>query len=132
MIATHPRGQKESLLLEHVLPSLLRKPKALVRWSHKEALFPSKVYRKLYQRLKRHASYRAELDYLRILNLVLNVELQELTSAIELVLERETIENAFEEIKELLLIEHRPNNLLDMCEKLNQQNSILSSIVMIL
>ena len=119
VIAVHPRGKGDSILLEHVIPSLVRKPQAMVRWAHKEALFPSKVYKKLYSRLKSIASFRAEQDYLKILNLIQNVKFEDLTLAIELALEDKNLD-LFNSIRCLLFVEHRPENIVNISQNLNQ------------
>lgn len=120
LVAVHPRGISESILLEHVVASLLRKPAAMVRWSHKDALFPHAIYKKLYNRLKRIASFKAEHDYLKILNLIQYTDINELTLAIEIALES-NLEDLYGQIKELILNEHHPDNVFDISEKMNQK-----------
>ncbi len=106
-VAVHPRKEKESVLLEHVVPSLIRKPNAMIRWGHKKALFPNTTFSTLYEYLKRKTSYRAEQDYLKILNLIHNTTIGELTIAIELVLECKT-DDIYFKICELLFKENNP------------------------
>ena len=123
VVAVHPRaqggGRVDSILLEHVLPSLCRKPRAMLRWCHKEALFPTPSYRKLYQKLKREQSFGVEQDYLKILNLIQHTSFAELTIAIELALESGHGGIA-DKIRDLILVEHHPHNVIDINSHLNQ------------
>jgi transposase len=104
---------EHSLLLKHVLPSLVRKPQAMVRWAHREILFPSKVCEQFYARLKSIESHGAEREYLRSMNLVLHLPLSEIIAGMELVLEGGR-KNLFEELRDLLLGERRPENVIDI------------------
>jgi hypothetical protein len=63
----------------HVLPQLVRKPGAFARWRHREWMFPSLSWRKLYDGLiDRHSEGRAEREYLGILSLALEHGLERL------------------------------------------------------
>ncbi len=114
-LAVHPRvpDGKHSLLLNHVLPSLVRKPQAMVRWAHREILFPTEVFKKFYRRLKTINSSGAEREYLRSINLVQYTPLSEIAAGMELVLETKS-EQLFEELRELLLSERRPADVIEM------------------
>ncbi len=104
-----PEGEN-SIKLEHVLRSLIRKPQAMIRWSHREMLFPDEVFREFYRRLKKSQGEMpgaAEREFLRTINLIHYVSLKEIRTAIEIVLASEAVD-FFNEIKELLLIERRP------------------------
>jgi transposase len=104
-----PEGEN-SIKLEHVLKSLLRKPQAMVRWAHRAILFPTPIFMKIYQELKRRETEypgRAEREFLRIMNLVHHVPLSEIKCALEIVYESNAAD-LFNEVKELLLIERRP------------------------
>jgi len=61
----HPRKPdgEHSLPLAHVLPSLVRKPHAMVRWAHRDILFPAPVCHAFYNRLKQIEGYGAEREY---------------------------------------------------------------------
>lgn len=107
-----PDGE-HSLLLKHVLPSLSRKPQAMVRWAHRSILFPSPVCDRFYNELKRLIGYGAEREYLRSMNLVLQLPLSEIIAGMELVLEGGK-ENLFEELKDLLFGERRPCDVIDI------------------
>lgn len=84
----HPRvaDKEKSILLEHVLRSLVRKPRAMVRWAHQEVLFPSATFRSFYQRLKALDPESAERQYLRSINLIQLVPLTEIEAGIEVIL----------------------------------------------
>lgn len=120
-LAKHPRkpAGEHSLLLEHILPSLLRKPHAMVRWAHKEMLFPSPIFTRFYERLKAIDSLSAEQEYLRSINLVHHTPLSEIAVGMELVLETTTTK-LFDDLRELLLVSRRPAEVIDITYRLNQ------------
>lgn len=110
---SHPRKPEgdHSILLEHVVRSLLRKPQAMVRWAHREILFPEPTFKSLYRRLQSESEGPgfAEREFLRVINLIHHVPLTEIKVAIEIVLGSNTIpQNLFIEIRDLLLTERRP------------------------
>ena len=115
----HPRMPygENSLLLEHVLPSLVRKPQAMVRWAHKAILFPQPICHKFYAHLQRLQSFGAEREYLRSINLVLQISLSEIFAGMELVLESES-QKPFEDLKDLLFGERRPCNVIQITDQL--------------
>jgi transposase len=120
----HPRRPdgEHSIQLAHVLKSLLRKPQAMIRWAHREILFPDLIWNSLYDRLKGQQTYpgEAEREYLRVLNLVHFVALSEIRCALEIVLTTSLTE-VFTEVKELLLMERRPQALvIDLSHRLSQ------------
>ena len=127
LIATHPvqADGKPSILLEHILPSLLRKPAAMIRWAHKELLFPSEAVRKYYKRLKQLDPNHAEREFLRSINLVQYTPMSEIIAGMELVLESDlkSVESKdlFESLKTLLLGERRPAEVIDICTRLGQR-----------
>ena len=114
LVATHPRQPEEGngILLGHVLRSILRKPQAMVRWRHKEILFPNPIFNKYYARLTKITDFpgQAETQYLKSINLIQHTTLAEIACAMELVLERDSM-NLYEELRDLLLLERRPNNI---------------------
>jgi len=121
-VCVHPvMGDGEnSILLKHVLPSLIRKPHAMIRWHHKEILFPEPCFDKFYQVLRKIDEMGAEREFLRTINLVHYTSLSEIAVAIKLVLETKSI-NLFEDIRDLLLGERRPENVVDITIKMNQE-----------
>jgi hypothetical protein len=117
----HPRKPdgEHSLLLEHILPSMVRKPHAMVRWAHRAILFPTPICQKFYARLKELEGYGAEREYLRSINLIHHVPLAEILAGMELVLESQSVK-LFDELRELLLVERRPASLIDITGVLAQ------------
>ena len=107
-----PDGE-HSLLLEHILPSLVRKPGAMMRWAHRALLFPQPICHKFYARLQKFEGIGAEREYLRSINLVLQAPLAEIVAGMELVLESES-ETLFESLKDLLFGERRPCDVLQI------------------
>ena len=100
LLATHRRRAEgeSSLPLEHILPSLIRKPRAMVRWAYRDILFPEPIFKRFYDRLKSLSPDGAEREYLRAINLVQYTTLAEIGAGMELVLE--THANApFEQLK---------------------------------
>jgi transposase len=88
-VARHPRkiDGESSILLAHVLPSLIRKPGAMVRWAHRDILFPLPGFKRFYGHLKSLTGINAEREFLRAVNLVQHVQLQDIGAGMELVLE---------------------------------------------
>lgn len=117
----HPRKPdgEHSLLLEHVLPSLIRKPHAMVRWAHRDILFPEPACRRFYARLKKIEGYSAEREYLKAINLVHHVSLSEIIAGMELILEAGS-HTLFDDLRELLFIERRPVEVVEITSRLNQ------------
>src|SRR5262249_34561622 len=113
LLAEHERGDdgKSSIQLAHVIRSLVRKPGAMVRWAHRDILFPNESFRRFY-RLLQKKSDAPESQFLKAINLIQYVTLSEISVAMELVMES-AVENIFEELKTLLLIEgHKPKTQL--------------------
>jgi hypothetical protein len=65
------RGDRGCLVdFRHVLPSLLRKPGAFSHYRHREALYPSTVYRRAYDQLVAdHGERSGVIEYLQVLQL---------------------------------------------------------------
>ncbi len=65
------RGRKEALVdFRHVIDSLLRKPGAFIHYRHRQALYPSTVFRSAYDRLvKDHGERPGLTEYLQLLKL---------------------------------------------------------------
>jgi transposase len=115
LVACHPRKPEEenSILLEHILPSLVRKPQAMVRWAHKEILFPNIIFKKYYEKLVGLDPSSAEREFLKSINLIHFSALSDIAAGMELVMEHHK-DNFFGHLKELLLNERRPNNVIDI------------------
>jgi hypothetical protein len=109
---------KHSIALEHTLPSLIRKPGAMIRWAHRSILFPFPSFEKYYKFLKNKNGVNAEKELLKSVNLVQHATLKEISLAMELVMEG-ACEVPFVELKKLLLCDgHHP---LDTVHHLNQE-----------
>ncbi len=104
LIASHPRipENQSSILLEHTITSLVRKPQAMVRWAHKEILFPHKSLEKYYSYLKKILPYGAEAEFLKSLNLIHHSDLQDIVAGVEIIIEMKS-RSPFFDLKELLL-----------------------------
>jgi transposase len=126
VIVVHPRMSEgeHSIKLEHILKSLLRKPQAMIRWKHREILFPEKIFRDLYRRLKSQENHpgASEREFLRIMNLIHHTPLSEIQCALEIVLGQPVgVMNIFMEVKDLLLVERRPEALvIDLSTRFGQ------------
>lgn len=72
IIQTMPRLRKEDehrIDYRHVIGWLVRKPGAFARYRYREDLYPSVTFRRAYDALARTHGERADLEYLRILQL---------------------------------------------------------------
>lgn len=109
VVVVHPRQSEggKSILLEHILPSLLRKPGAMVRWAHREILFPTQALKSFYRYLKGLDPLRAEKNFLKSVNLIQHTSWKDLEVGMELIQESASL-RPFEDLKELLLAERRP------------------------
>jgi hypothetical protein len=113
-VIVHPRKPEgeHSIQLEHVIKSLVRKPQAMVRWAHREILFPDPVFEKLYASLSpgenEPPGFR-EREFLKIINLVHHTTLAEIKTAVEIVLSQSYLApEIFELVKDLIFTERRP------------------------
>lgn len=116
LIATHPRktDNESSVLLEHVLPSLVRKPGAMVRWAHRDILFPSKAFKSFYAKLQELDADSAEREFLKTVNLIQYTSLADIEAGIDLVLGAGA-PCTFDEMRRIILGEgHRPVNQNDL------------------
>jgi len=104
-IAVHPRKEngEHSILLQHVLPSLVRKPGAMVRWAHRELLFPSKVFRQYFNWLGKLYPGAVEREYLKSINLIQYASLEDIGLAMEVICKNKST-NPFDDLKVLLML----------------------------
>jgi transposase len=107
----HPRKVEgeHSLDLSHILPSLLRKPQAMLRWSHKQVLFQHKTFATLYDFLKKQKALVSlpEVEFLKVVNLTLSHPFDDVCTAIELCMENpEALFSS--QVSGLLTTQHRP------------------------
>jgi hypothetical protein len=72
LVQTMPRLRKEDehhIDYRHVIGWLVRKPGAFARYRYREDLYPSVLFRRAYDALARTHGERADIEYLRILQL---------------------------------------------------------------
>ncbi len=72
LVQTMPRLRKEDehrIDYRHVIGWLVRKPGAFARYRYREDLYPSVTFRRAYDALARTYGERADLEYLRVLQL---------------------------------------------------------------
>ncbi len=68
------RGEDEHRIdYRHVIGWLVRKPGAFARYRYREDLYPSVTFRRAYDALVRTHGERADVEYLRILQLAATV-----------------------------------------------------------
>jgi hypothetical protein len=82
------RGNKPARIdYRHVIWSLVKKPGAFARYRYREELFPSVVFRRAYDALRRWTE-RAEVEYVRILHLAASTMESRVEAALSELLER--------------------------------------------
>ena len=99
VVAGHERARgarRGRVNYRHVVHSLVRKPGAFARYRYREEMFPTRVFRAAYDRLREGNARRADLEYVRVLHLAAT----EMESQVERALEeclpagrRPTLEN---------------------------------------
>jgi transposase len=106
----HPRMPKgkNSILLEHCIRSLSRKPQAMVCWAHREILFPIGGMREFYQQLKKQNSEFAEKEFLQAVNLLQHVPIEEIALGMQLVLESKSTQ-LYADLKTLIMGHRTPS-----------------------
>ena len=86
----------------HIIESLVRKPGAFARYRHREALFPSLIFRQAYDRLREALKpLDADLEYLRVLHLAARTMETDVEAALQLLLEGGALPKA-QEVKGLV------------------------------
>lgn len=107
---THQRKEDgtHSILLEHVLPSLVRKPGAMVRWAHRELLFPEPSFHRYFKWLQRILPDAEEREYLKSINLIQFVSLKDIGLAMDIV-QKNKSRTPFDDLKALLLLTSTPS-----------------------
>jgi hypothetical protein len=92
MVETIPRlvGQnKQQINYRHLIDSLLRKPGGFRNYRYREAFFPGLVFRQAWEQLQQwHSPRKADLIYLRVLNLAAKNQECEVTAALKTLLAR--------------------------------------------
>lgn len=84
------RGDRGALVdFRHVIGPLLRKPGAFVHYRHREALYPSVVFRRTYDRLvSEHGERPGLIEYLQVLKLAAEHGVEKVQAALETLLAR--------------------------------------------
>ena len=72
----------------HVIWSLVRKPGAFARYRYREELFPSLVFRQVYDALRDARGERADVEYVRILHLAASTMQSDVEKVLEALLAR--------------------------------------------
>jgi hypothetical protein len=129
IIAKHPRkiDGKNSILPEHILPSLIRKPAAMIRWAHREILFPLPGFNDFYKILKSIEGINPEREFLRAVNLVQHASMQDIGAGMEIVSEEHS-EDPLGDLKRLLGIEGQAKSSIEtVC---NSQPAINSGLAL--
>ena len=92
LVVTLPRlagPQRQHINCRHIIESLLRKPGGFRDYRYREALFPRLVFRQACERLNTwYSPRRADLIYLRILHLAAQTLENDVTAALQLLLQR--------------------------------------------
>jgi transposase len=116
VIARHPRKEDgdPSIDLAHVLPSLLRKPAAMVRWAHRDILFPIPAFKRFHKHLEKTMPDGANREFLRCVNLVQHASLQDIAAGLELLM-REPVAEPFVTLKQLLGL-NGPQNMTPLAQ----------------
>ncbi len=89
-VETMPRLRGDQVVridYRHVIWSLVRKPGAFARYCYREELFPSLVFRRAYDALRRWRGERADVEYVRILHLAASTFEADVEQALILLLE---------------------------------------------
>ncbi|MCE2459137.1 MAG: hypothetical protein J4G14_15210 [Dehalococcoidia bacterium] len=82
------RGEREARVdYRHIIGSLVRKPGAFAQYRFREEMFPTMTYRLAYDALKRWRGERADVEYVRILQLAATTMESTVDSALTLLLE---------------------------------------------
>jgi hypothetical protein len=82
----HGRGQQR-IDYRHVIWSLLRKPGAFAEYRYRDELFPSLLFRQVYDRLLATMPQQADREDLRVLHLAARTSEREVELALSLILE---------------------------------------------
>jgi transposase len=109
ILARHLRkiDGENSILLEHVIRSLVRKPQAMVRWAHRDILFPVPAFGRFYAYLRTIDQASAERQFLCAANFIHYVSLSDIAVGMELVCEQKC-STPLDELKSLLGLNSSP------------------------
>jgi hypothetical protein len=84
------RGDRGGLVdFRHVIVQLLRKPGAFAHYRHRQALYPSTVYRTAYDRLvSDHGDRQGTIEYLQVLKVAAEVSVEDVEPVVGRLLEQ--------------------------------------------
>jgi hypothetical protein len=84
------RGNRQALVdFRHVIAPLLRKPGAFVNYRHRQALYPSTVFRAAYDQLtSAHGERTGVIEYLQVLKLAAEASVEQVEALLKEQLER--------------------------------------------
>lgn len=94
---------EHSILLAHSLPSLIRKPQAMVRWAHRHILFPLPGFKAFYEYLRALPGINPEREFLRSVNLVFHAQITDVATGMDLVREQKSLD-PYIDLKRLVVI----------------------------
>jgi transposase len=90
-VASHQRiygvAGLTSIKLEHIIGALCKKPGILKEWKHKEILFERSSWKRFYKKLEESGESNPDKHYLLCLNLIKRYNRENVTAAMEIVLE---------------------------------------------
>jgi hypothetical protein len=98
--------QQHRIDYRHIIESLVRKPGAFAQYRYHDALFPSLVFRRAYDRLRQQQPSRADQQYVRLLHLAATTSESEVETALSLLLDAGTAPT-HEAVREL--VQGQPN-----------------------
>ena len=81
----------EGINYRHIIDSLIRKPGAFANYQYHEAMFPRLCFRKAYDVLKAKMPGKADVNYLKLLQLAKLHSEQEVSDALALLLEERQV-----------------------------------------
>lgn len=111
LVANHPRQKKggHAVQPEHVITSLVRKPRALIRWKYRDIFLSDPNFNRLYHKFKGWDESRAEREFLKTMNLIQYTTLAEISIATSLLIDQPA-DRLYEEIKNLVLLDSFPGH----------------------
>jgi hypothetical protein len=104
LLETMPRlmGENQHRIdYHHVSWSLVRKPGAFASYRYRDDLFPSLLFRRAYDTLRRAVPARADREYVRLLHLAASTSESDVAAALGLVAEQQGIPT-FDAVRELV------------------------------
>ncbi len=107
---TLPRlvGKKQhAIQYRHLIWSLVRKPGAFAAYRYRDELFPSLLFRRAYDQLRKLLPLHADKNYVRVLHLAATTSEIEVETALQLLEETSTIPT-FDSVRDLVSVPQVP------------------------